>query len=431
MHALTPMPDRPSRRGESGFIMVVTVLTMVIVFGLIAAVSTSAIHLSSTGRRTDYSAQALAAAQAGAQVALFRLNQTGGATGATGAMGNGATYSYTISSLSSSSSPCTGLWVQNSSESVGQDCIASTGTQNGVSEEVETRVAGYNATPLFSINGLFAISGFTAADTVSGTFSLGSNGSVSFTNSASGIVGDVEYYGSLSETNNTCSGTCVPEKITSQVSVPSVPATAWSAAKTSNNDSAISWNSGSNCNSCFTINSSQYTVTSNGANSQTINVPAGTYYYCNLNLGNGTTLNTTSWPVKIYIDSSYDSGACSGVSSNGAITGSNGFSIANTSGTASNVQVYLYGEPGCTTSGCPNDFSPNSQSMTADVWAPYSSADPGGAFTMTGDMVVGYLTAQNSLTFNYQSNTLTTGSSSSTAYYPTADGTCDKASTSC
>jgi len=430
MHALTPTPERGSRRGESGFIMVITILTMVIVLGLIAAVSTSAIHLSSTGDRTDHSAQALAAAQAGAQVALFRLNQTGGATGATGAMGNGAAYSYTVSSLSSSSSPCTGLWVENSSESVGQDCIASTGTQDGVTEKVETRVAGFNATPLFPINGLFAVNGFSAADTVSGTMTLASNGPLDFTNTIT-MVGNLEYRtGDLSETNNACNTNCVPDLISSAISLPSVPATAWSAAKASNNDSAISWNSGSGCNSCFTVSSSSYTVTSNGANSQTISMPAGTYYYCNLSLGNGTTLKTTSWPVKIYIDSSYDSGACSGVSPNGTISGSNGFAIANSSGTASNVQVYFYGEPGCTNS-CPNDFSPNSQSMTADIWAPYSSADPGGAFTMTGDMVVGYLTAQNTLTFNYQSNTLTTGSSSSTAYYPTADAICDASGSSC
>ncbi len=137
------------------------------------------------------------------------------------------------------------------------------------------------------------------------------------------------------------------------------------------------------------------------------------------------TLNATSWPVKIYIDSSYDtSGPCSSsTSGDGSLTGSNGFAITNTSGTASNVQIYFYGQPGCTTS-CPNEFSPNSQTLNADVFAPYSSSTPGGSFTMNGEMVIGQLTANNVLTFTYQAASGGGSGSSNTSYYPTADATC-------
>ena len=423
MHALAEharaLSSRIDRRlaDARGFMMVTSIVTMLVVLGLITAVGTATIHLGSTSRRTDSSAQALAAAQAGEQVALFRLNTAGSATGATGALGNGASYSASVATLASQASSCTGLWVQNSSQTVNQDCITSTGTQNGVSERVQERVAGYPPSLLFPVSGLFAVQSFSAANNVAGTFDLGSNGQMTFTNTIS-LTGNLKYQpGKLSETNNACHTNCVPQQQTSLITVPSVPGSTYTAAKASNNDAALSWGSQ------FTVNNSNFTVNSNGANNVTVNIPAGTYYFCELNLGNATTLNTTSWPVKIYVDSSNDGSDCSGVSPNGQMSGSNGFALANSSGTASNVQVYFYGQPGCTTA-CPNDFSPNSQTMTADVFAPNSSSTPGGAFTMTGALVIGQMTANNLLTFNYQSSSLTSGSSTNTAFYPSANAVC-------
>jgi hypothetical protein len=155
-----------------------------------------------------------------------------------------------------------------------------------------------------------------------------------------------------------------------------------------------------------------------------------------MNLGGGSvaTLDATSFPVKIYIDSSYDGSACSGVSPSGQMAASNGFTISNSSGVSGNVQVYFYGDPSCTTESClssnANDFSPNASTLTADVYAPYSYAQPGGAFAMTGALVVGYLEANNALSFTYQSSSLTNGSTGTTTYYPSAAATCVPTATS-
>jgi hypothetical protein len=406
--------------------MIIAMMTMLVMIGLTLAVSSATVDVNSAATRTSAAARATAAAQAGEQVAIFRLDTTGGSTGATGALGNSATYSYTVSTLASSSNPCTGLWVQNSSQTVEQDCVTSVGTVGGVSERLQARVAGYApTTSLFPVNGLFAIDGFSAANNVAGNFNLASNGQMTFNNTIT-LTGQIEYQsGKISYTNNACSGNCSLSQQSTAIGLPAEPQSAYAAAQTSNNDAAITWGSQ------FNTSTSAYTVTSNGSNNATINIPAGTYYYCDLNLGNNTTLNTTSWPVKIYVDSNYDtSGPCTSASGgNGQMSGSNGFAVANTSGTASNVQVFFYGQPGCTTS-CPNDFSPNGTSMTADVYAPYSSSTPGNAFTMTGALVIGSLTANNVLTFNWQTPSSSGSSATSAAYYPTALQTCVPASTS-
>jgi hypothetical protein len=421
---------RPAR-AERGFMMVTVMLTMVVVLGLSVAVGSAALHVTSTGERTDFSAQALAAAQAGEQVALFRLNTTAGATGATGALGSGATYSYTVSTLASQSSSCTGLWLQNSSSTLNQDCITSTGTRNGVSERIQSRVAAFKPTALFPVNGLFTADGLTAAGAVTGSFNLGSNGPMTFNNSI-GFAGDLQYLSGDLSGPGTCSGSCVPQVQSKAITLPSVPATAYSAAATSNSDASVSWAADG-----LTYTASNHTVSDpNGTNNVVVALPAGTYYFCEMNLGGGSgaTLDPTSFPVKIYIDSSYDGSACGSVSPSGQMAASNGFTISNSSGASGNVQVYFYGDPSCTTESClssnANDFSPNASTITADVWAPYSYAQPGGAFSMTGALVIGYLMSNNALKFTYQSSSLTGGSVQTSTYYPSAAATCVPTSTS-
>jgi hypothetical protein len=254
-----------------------------------------------------------------------------------------------------------------------------------------------NGSLLFPVDGLLAVDGFRAADVVSGRFSLASNGQMTFDNKIA-LTGAIDYQsGKLSETNNACAGTCATDAQTAPIAVPAVPQSAYSAARTANDDSAVSWGNQ------FTTDASTYTVSSNGSNDATVEIPAGTYFYCNLSLGNHTTLKTTSWPVKIYVDSREDTaGACNANGRGaGTLSGSNDLVVANSSGLASNVQIYLYGDPGCTRR-CPDDLSPNSQSYTADIYAPNSSATVGGPFTMTGALVIGRLTTNNVLRFNFQ-----------------------------
>ncbi|HLK46085.1 MAG TPA: hypothetical protein VKT18_08845, partial [Acidimicrobiales bacterium] len=81
-------------RDERGFVLLFAVMLLLVITLLVGAFETSAVDVNNTSTQVVSRDRALAAADAGVQVALYRLNQTGGTTGATGALGNGATYNY-------------------------------------------------------------------------------------------------------------------------------------------------------------------------------------------------------------------------------------------------------------------------------------------------------------------------------------------------
>ena len=406
-------------------IVAISILTALLV--LIVAVASSAQHVNATTTRAEASGAALASANAGAQVALFRLDTTGTLTGATGSMGNGATYDYAVTTLSSSSSPCTGLWVQNSTQSVQQDCITSVGSVNGVNAQVQARVAGYTpTTSLYPINGVFAVDGFYAAGSPTGAFSLGSNGAMNLTNATlPDINGDLFYQaGQLTQSQNSnqqCSSPCTLVQDSAAITVPSVSPSAYASAATTNNDGAISWPSN------LSYSSSTNSVTSNGSNNATVYLPAGTYYFCSLALGNATTIQATGSPVKIYIDSSSDS-STSCPSGSGNLTGDD-VTVTAFGGTASNLQLFLYGQPGCTGTNCPADLPQNTATFTADVFAPYSYEND-NPLTVTGAMVIGYV-YENTLNVTYQGPAASGSSTGGTNadFFPAREAICTPAST--
>jgi type II secretory pathway pseudopilin PulG len=132
-------------QGETGFILIIAIVIMAALLILIAAVASSAVDTNASASRSASSNQALAAADAGAQVGLFRLD-TDGATGSSGSsMAHGATYQYSVATYGSTgasgSTACTGFSVVNSSDPVEQGCITSVGTVNGVNAQVQLRIA--------------------------------------------------------------------------------------------------------------------------------------------------------------------------------------------------------------------------------------------------------------------------------------------------
>jgi len=442
MHALTPS-DNAHRdlSDDSGFVLLTAILVMAALLVLVISITAAATHVNHATTRTAQTNQALAAANAGLQAAIFELDNAGLTAANTSsnntALGNGASYTTSVSQLTATTSPCTGLWVQNSAQTVNQDCVTSVGTQGGVTERVQARVVGFPATTsLFPVNGVFAINGFTGSGNVAGNFSLGSNGQMTFNNSVS-LKGNVYYPPTMpvSQTNNACSSSngCVLTPNASAITVPSVAASQYTAAMTNNNDANVPWPTTS-----ITYTASSETVTvanTNSSQSITINLPGGTtaspdvYYFCNVNVqgANAVTFNAEG-PVKIFIDNNNDSGHCTAAGSNsGNFIGANSLSV--TDGTpggpnASDIQMFFYGQPGCTTS-CPNELTPNSTNFTADIFAPNSSATPAGSVTLTGAWVIGTLNANSAFTFNYQ--VAASGSSSAsgnTVFYPSAQSTC-------
>lgn len=447
MRALSPLPARrlshrahPALDGERGFIMVIALVLLLVITLTIGAISTAAIDVNNQSTRQGKAELADAVADSGAQVALYRLNTAGTTTAGSGTMAGGASYSYTVAALSSSASACAGLWVQNSSSTLDQDCITSTGTVGAVSERVEMRVVGYAATAAsspFSVNGVFAINGFSTNEMATSTFTLASNGSLSLSNATlTGINGSIEYLsGELSESQNSnqmCTGTCMLDALTSAITVPTVSASLYSAAASTNND--LTSGDITYSNAGFSSSTDVLTATNNNAS---VTFAPGTYYLCGINVGgfSNFAIDTTgAGLVTIYIDSPNRTGTTCASGTGNIYDAGNSTAAINGSEPSNDLQLYFYGDPGCTTS-CPAAISPmNAATFNADIFAPYSSMDPGGAFTMDGALVIGSLTAQNNFTFTYQAPTSSGsggGSGTTVSFYPQAKEDCVSSVSSC
>lgn len=414
------------RRDERGFVLVFALLILAAVIVMMVAISAGAFNVNDQSARQTSADRASAAADAGAQVAIFRLNTTGGSTGASGTVSPGATYTYAVSTLTSSSSACAGLWAQNSGQALSQMCITSTGTVNGVSQRVQERVVAYTpSVSLYPVNGVFAVNGF-ASNGVSGPFDIGSNGPLGLTNAnLSSLNGGLEYLaGNLSQSQNAgqmCTGTCHTTILANPITVPTIADSVYASAATTNNDAT-----GLTFVSATSYSSSTHVLSALN-NSATVSFAPGTYYLCGINEGgfsNFTMQQSGTGLVRIYIDSpSRPGSACAAGSGN--IYGAGNSTTINSGGVSSNLQLDFYGTPGCTTA-CPSAITPiNGVIITGDVFAPNSQMAP-TSLTMTGAMVVGYMpnTNSNSLTFTFQATASGGGSGTYASYYPSAHANC-------
>jgi hypothetical protein len=431
-----PLTARTAGDGESGFILTITLLILAALVVLVGTVGISSIDASNGSSQVTMRDRAYAVAGAGLQAALYRLNETGGTTGETGTLGNGAGYSYTFSPLASPSTPCAGLWIQSSGQGVSQECITSTGTAGNQSVTVQDRVVGYTPIPsIFPVNGIFAVNGFSAGQNLSDSGVIASDGQISWGGGNINVSGQVETLAQY-PISGTCSGTCTPVTLANPIAVPSSAATtpsAYAQARASNADATgITWGGLSG----YWSSSSYELDTSSSGGGGTATFAPGTYYFCDVNLPNlnSVTLQasasaTAANPVVIYVDSPSDSSACP--SGTGNFTGGkNTLTIAGASAVAGSMEIFIFGTPGCTTT-CPDVLSKNTGSYTdVQIFAPNSTFHADNNVSMTGDFVIGTVNVNNNADFTYAgSSTGTTGSGSSlSTYYPSAQQICTSAS---
>lgn len=426
-------------RGESGFVLVMTLMMLVVLIGLVGTVAVSAIDAGNSSNQVALRDRAYAVATAGLQTALFRLNQDGGATGASGMLGNGATYSYAVSKLSSPSSPCAGLWVQSSGQAVQQDCITSTGTAGSYSVKVQDHIVGYTAVPSpFPVNGIFAVNSFDVGQNFTDTSGdIGSNGPISFGGGAS-VSGNLEYLSQYPPSGITCTNTCTPVVESSPIALPATAATAasaYAAAATSNNDGTITtatWSADD-----FTYTPATQQISGGNGTASPVTFQPGTYYYCDFSADNTNTVEldaaasaTASNPVIIYIDSPSRSGSSCASGTGNFSGGKNNLTLNNLSGISGAFQIYVYGTPGCTTT-CPYVLSKNNGTYTdVDIYAPNSQYSDQNNSSLTGDFVIGNFTEGNNASFTYQAATSgPVAGSRLTTYYPSAQQICTTGTT--
>jgi Tfp pilus assembly protein PilX len=163
---------RRARSDESGFALPVALAVLVVTLLLAAAAVAVATSTDVFTNHDTRSQAAIAAADAGARTAVYRLNSfapddthcpdpSNDAVGTNGAptstlcapqtesLGNGESFTYYMSGGMQSSSPCTGYWMTSTLGNLHQRCVTSIGSANGVQARVQERIAAYTSYALF------------------------------------------------------------------------------------------------------------------------------------------------------------------------------------------------------------------------------------------------------------------------------------------
>lgn len=163
-------------RNESGYALVATAGVLVVLIVLGGVVLRGAVHASGSTHRDVASKRALAAAEAGLQVARYRLNMTvphrskclaatavapgtapaaaGGCPPATGNADGGATYAYYVTPELAPGSACAGGTVPAAATGVVWRCVTSIGTAAGETRRIQAQVRAIVGVPLFGDGGI-------------------------------------------------------------------------------------------------------------------------------------------------------------------------------------------------------------------------------------------------------------------------------------
>lgn len=326
---------------------------MVAVMGvvLVLAILTSAIVSEAVTSR-EFSTQdrsrkaALGVAQAGLATATYRLNKLhpdashcvtnqlsspndpSGDCVQTESVGNGGSFTFymTTGGVSCESIP-------GRTDPTGVErCITSSGTVNGITRRIQARVVSAPATPpLLPVHGVTALNSFYEKNNAKGNADVGGNGTIE--------IDKNEMTGKwLLGPGATQIGEA-PKGGTEKVPAFSLAPAPIAGVEGSNNDGVLTAAQG--------FKASDYSLTMTGD----LTLPAGDYYFCHIDFGGHTVINTAGGTVRIFVDAppAVRSGSkcpenSAGSGYYGSADGTNGVEL-NPNGNASNLQLYVYGWP--------------------------------------------------------------------------------------
>jgi hypothetical protein len=195
---------RDLRRNERGMAVATALIAMTVAFSFASAAVVYSVNTQHGTVRDHNSKEAIAAADAGANVALMRMNQFSkavstaspctGISGSTlvvakaeadgwcpqltGTVGS-ATYSYRVGPTSTSCS-------------VSTSCVVAVGTSNGVSRRIEVTLGNSTIGGAFSGAGVLGQEDITLENSANIRVGVGTNGSIHMTNNSS-ICGNIRH----------------------------------------------------------------------------------------------------------------------------------------------------------------------------------------------------------------------------------------------
>jgi Tfp pilus assembly protein PilX len=308
-------------KSEDGVAMPVMAWMLVVVSLLVTGFFTVSLQLSDTTNEDRSSKRALAAAEAGLQTAVYRLNQIDVAANqcladapvspnansecpvsTSVSLGSGATFRYYVTP-EGSANECVTLLDQ---ESMPTDrCVTAIGTVDGVSRRLQVRVANQPGPPTFNQVGLLGKSQVFAGNSSKMWSDVASNGNVHLGNSAEThlVGGHVDVNGDILRgpgATYTTEGSS--QKIAgAHVFVPafSFPPIDFEAAEAAALNLQPGWTP---------PNRSTYSTSGNTNRHLTVDgtstLPPGTYLFCRVFIKNSSQWRFHgSQPTKVYVDS--------------------------------------------------------------------------------------------------------------------------------
>lgn len=432
---------RGSLRDESGMAMIIALSVLLIVGALAGTAVTISVQTNTSARSDANRKEALEAAEAGLQIANYRLDMlapansqcvttavalpdnSGYCQGPTTTLGNGASYSYVTSPVLATGARCVGLPLANV-QPISQRCVTAVGTSNGVAQRAQTRVAAFGATPLFGVNGIIGLKSVSISnnDVVNGQ--VATNGTLTLSNNASTTSYELGPGGSLGLSNNASAGTGT-QLTAAQGPIVLGPVQPGNSA-TTNSDYRIT-NYVNNPSSPTAPYDTAPGVSFNAttrvlsmSNNASLTLGGGIYNFCNFTTANNVTITLAAGvKTEIIIDSPDDPNSGCGVNT-GTLSISNNANFTNPSQDTTALQIYVYGR---------NDGSnivtlSNNSAFYGLLYAPQSTVNVSNNGIFHGSIAGNVVNLINNFTFNWDANDQYLQATSTGLYYRTAWAAC-------
>jgi len=402
---------------ERGVALVAALSALLVILLLSAAAAAVSMQTNHYANRDYHNKNALEAAEAGLQVALYRLNMLQPADGncigdavaspgtdgwcqsSTTTLGNGSSYQYYTTPVLAGGSTCAGYTVSDSSSSVdgvSNRCITAVGTSNGVTARSQIRAAAFTPREAFPA-GITGINGITNNNNAYIDGAEASNQTITSSNGVQ-IVDGVELGPS-----GTYQGSGNPSRTTLSSPIVLDPVNTGNSA-TTNDDARIS--DGLDNSSGITFDATTRTLSTTN-NHATLTLGGAVYNFCQVNISNNVRINIAPGAhVEIFIDSPYDPGS-------GCPAGTGTLSMANnvtwnfTSQDPTQLQIYVYGTP--PDSGGPTNVVTfaNNDTCYCTLYAPWSTvylSHSSNNSAMVGAVSAQYVNVSNNFKFTWSPN---------------------------
>jgi Tfp pilus assembly protein PilX len=456
------MRNRVRLAAEDGAALAMALIVMLVIALLIGVAVSQAIQTNRSTRRDASNKRALEAAEAGLQVALYRLNMlrpddqhcvgesvqapaaTGTCASGVDSLGNGTTYQYYTTPVLTGGT-CVGATLQSGTE-ISNRCITATGTADGIRARSQIRIGAFAAEPLFPVPGIIGLDGITDYPNAKIGGSEGTNGTITGLNN-SVITGNVDlgpaagYVRGVQGPNPPAFRLNFPFVLdpvdpgsSAQSSLAACPARQAAGYPSCNDDYRITnwlanpshptvpYDQASGHPTTVTFDAATRTLTL--SNNASLTLGGSLYNFCNLLLGNNATIALAPGTrTEIIIDSPDDPG--SGCPPGSGILNSSNNTWTNLSQDPTALQIFVYGW----NNGQNVVTFTNNAAFNGLLYAPQSTINLINNAGFNGAIAGATVNVLNNATFNWDNRAGSLMARTTGIYYRTAWAQCVPEST--